>query len=266
MAYDTDAELFYTRFAMSTKSLAIAEIGAIVDAASSNMTRWMKQLDERLFRIRRNTHDWIQKLPSKLGLCTLVVDGNHSSSTFVSWWNTNTTSWSNDNFRKFMKKYVMSSLQFAVASSSYLSPSNISILILRPNIIISDVATLSTNFEPGADILSGRSKEKHNLGSLYNRGSTLNANWSSFGVIANTTIMKSAELTGGKVMNPKPHLSAFALARISLRRYQFVIDTQEKRYRFGALPDEAEVALGQVYGEIVARNRSMPGAAKGQVR
>ena len=195
MAYDTDAELFYTRFAMSTKSLAIAEIGAIVDAASSNMTRWMKQLDERLFRIRRNTHDWIQKLPSKLGLCTLVVDGNHSSSTFVSWWNTNTTSWSNDNFRKFMKKNVMSSLQFAVASSSYLSPSNISILILRPNIIISDVATLSTNYETGADILSGRSKEKHNLGSLYNRGSTLNANWSSFSVIANTTIMKSAELT-----------------------------------------------------------------------
>ena len=84
VAYDTDAELFYTRFAMSTKSFAIAEIGAIVDAASSNMTRWMKQLDERLFRIRRNTHDWIQKLPSKLGLCTLVVDGNHSSSTFVS--------------------------------------------------------------------------------------------------------------------------------------------------------------------------------------
>ena len=40
----------------------------------------------------------------------------------------------------------------------------------------------------------------------------------------------------------------------------------EKRYRFGALPVEAELAIAPVYGETVARSRSMPGAAKGQVR
>lgn len=93
------------------------------------------------------------------------------------------------------------------------------------------------------------------------------ADWSYFEAASfNSNLATDNVAASSGPVTAEPSLSAGALSRVKLRWYQFVIDTQEKRYRFGALPVEAELAIAPVYGETVARSRSMPGAAKGQVR